>query len=315
VKKPIRIGVAGAGVFGGHHSAKVAAHEHAALAGVHDVDAARMHALASRFNTPAYSSYADFLHNLDAVIVAAPAVAHFDLARAALAAGKHVFVEKPIALNTNDADTLIALARAHGSVLQVGHQERYVAAAAGLLSINKSPIRIDCVRRTVASGRCEDVSVALDLMVHDLDLIRKLTNAEIEDMAANGDAHQAKAELALTNGALATIEASRRAGRPERRMTLVYDDGIIEFDFCNRTAVNTTRNRLSADFDTETAPLAFRDPLGYGANAFIDAIRHAGEPIVTGEDGRHAVDWARRIENMAGITLSEPLETKERLLA
>ena len=311
----IKVGVAGAGVFGGHHSAKFAAHKHALLVGVHDIDANRMNALAARFNVPAISGYADLIAAADAIVVAAPASAHFDLARAALAAGRHVFVEKPIALDIASADALIQLAKTTGAVLQIGHQERYVAEAAGLLSIGKSPVTIDCVRRTAACGRCEDVSVVLDLMVHDLDLIRKLTKADIETVAASGDAHGAKAELTLTNGAIVTLEASRRAGAPERRMMLVYDDGLIEFDFVNRKAINTTGAHLNADFDGAAAPPAFRDPLGYGADAFIDAIRRGGAPAVTGEDGRNALDWARRIEVAAGIGLAEGFEARERLRA
>ncbi|WP_165793690.1 Gfo/Idh/MocA family protein [Hyphococcus luteus] len=313
--KPIRVGVAGAGVFGGHHSAKIAAHDQASLAGVFDVDPARAEAMADRFKVSCFTDYAALIEAVDAIIVAAPASVHYDLAYEALAAGRHVFIEKPIALETADADALILLARGNGAVLQIGHQERYVAEAAGLLSIGKSPVKIDCVRRTGASGRCEDVSVVLDLMVHDLDLVRKLTNADIESVTANGDAHDAKAELTLTNGALVNLEASRRADAPERRMTLVYDDGIIEFDFVNRTAANTTGAALHADFDADEAPPAFRDPLGFGASAFIDAVMHLREPIVTGEDGRDALDWARRIENAAGIGLAEEFETTERLRA
>lgn len=315
VTELIKVGVAGAGVFGGHHSAKFAGHAHASLAGVYDIDASRMNALSARFGVPAFPVYADLIAAADAIVVAAPASAHFDLARAALAAGRHVFVEKPIALDTAGADTLIRLAKAAGAVLQIGHQERYVAEAAGLLSIGKSPVKIGCVRRTTASGRCEDVSVVLDLMVHDLDLIRKLTKADIDTVTAAGDAHGATAELTLTNGAIATLEASRRAGAPERRMTLVYDDGVVEFDFVNRKAVNTTGATLMADFAGEAAPQAFRDPLGYGANAFIDAIRQSAAPIVTGEDGRDALDWARRIETAAGIGFAGGIEARERLRA
>ncbi len=313
--KPIRVGVAGAGVFGGHHSAKIASHPDAAFAGVYDIDPARAEALAARFDVSPFTDYSALVEAVDAVIIAAPASAHYELAQEALAAGRHVFVEKPIALDTADAEMLIMLARANGAVLQIGHQERYVAEAAGLLAIGKSPARISCVRRTTASGRCEDVSVVLDLMVHDLDLIRKLTNADIESLTATGDAHDAKAELALSNGALATLEASRRADAPERRMMLVYDDGVIEFDFVNRTTVNTTAAPLQADFDADDPPAAFCDPLGVGANAFIDAASNLREPLVTGEDGRDALDWARRIEDEAGIGLAETFEATERLRA
>lgn len=313
--KPIRIGVAGAGVFGGHHCAKFAAHEAALLAGVHDIDTTRMNALAARFDVPAFADYAALIEAADAIVIAAPASAHFDLARKALAAGRHVFIEKPIALETAEADGLIRLARAKGAVLQVGHQERYVAEAAGLLSRARSPVKIDCVRRTAASGRCEDVSVMLDLMVHDLDLIRKLTAADLDEVTASGDAHHARAELLLSNGAVVNIEASRRAEAPERRMTLVYEDGVIEFDFVRRSISNTTPAALDCCIAGDAAPLACTDPLGYGAAAFLSAIRSGTAPAVSGEDGRHALDWARRIETAARAGLAAESEARERLRA
>ena len=315
VTKPIKIGVAGAGVFGGHHCAKYAAHDAATLAGVHDIDERRMTALAGRFGVPAFADYASLIDASDAIVVAAPASAHYDLARQALAAGRHVFIEKPIALEIAEADALIRLARAKGAILQIGHQERYVAEAAGLLARGVSPVKIDCVRRTGASGRCEDVSVMLDLMVHDIDLIRKLTRADIESVTASGDAHNARAELILSNGAVVNIEASRRADAPERRMTLVYEDGVIEFDFIKRSSSNTTPAAVTCCFKRDAAPLACTDPLGYGASAFIDAILKGGAPIVTGEDGRHALDWARRIEAAAGVSLAPAFDAQERLRA
>jgi predicted dehydrogenase len=316
VTKQLKIGVAGAGVFGGHHASKIAAHPQAVLAGVYDLDAERAAALAHRFGAVPHHDYARFLCGLDAVAVAASASAHYELARAALEAGRHVFVEKPIALDMAQANGLVALARQRGLVLQVGHQERYVASAAGLLDRKDSPLKVDCVRRTAASGRCEDVSVVLDLMIHDIDIIRQLTNSDIASVTAQGSVHDASAELTLRNGAIVSILASRRAATPERRMTLVYADGIIEFDFINRTLLNTTQSALNAEFDPDAAPLAFRDPLAYGADRFIAAI--AGDaapavtgpivtgpivtgPIVTGEDGRDALDWAVRIENAAAI--------------
>ncbi|MEO1135335.1 MAG: Gfo/Idh/MocA family oxidoreductase [Pseudomonadota bacterium] len=308
----VRIGVAGAGVFGGYHCSKVSEHPKAVLSGVFDIDGARASSLAEKNSSVSYLDYSAMLEATDAVIVAAAANAHFALASEALARGRHVFVEKPITLTTHEADALIALSNEQGVILQAGHQERYVAAAAGLLDRKTPPHKIDCIRHTMASGRCEDVSVVLDLMVHDLDLIRMLTQSEINTIEAHGGQHEAKAELQLTNGAVISLSASRRAPTPERRMTLVYDDGIVEFDFVNRKTTNTTETRLVSDFAEAEAPAAFRDPLAFGADAFINAILNSRAPIVTGADAREALAWAQRIEAAAAIGPAASTEAQER---
>ncbi len=310
----INIGVAGAGVFGGHHCGKIAGREDAALSGVYDIDHDRALLQARKHNVPAEKNFADLLERADAVIIAAPAIAHYELALEALRAGRHVFVEKPVALSLEEADELIALSMTRGLILQVGHQERYVAEAAGLFDRKRAPVKVDCVRHTAATGRCEDVSVVLDLMIHDIDLIRKLTGAEIESVSARGENHAAEAELMLDNGSTVSLAASRRAGTPERRMTLVYDDGIIEFDFVNRKAANTTPSPLHACFDGEDAPLSFRDPLAFGTEIFVTAIREGKTPSVTGADGRQALQWALSIEEAAGIGASydQQYKTPER---
>ena len=302
--KRIKIGVAGAWVFGGYHCGKVAGLDGVDLTCVYDLDPEKALIQAKKHNVLAETDFDALLDRSDAVVIAAPAIAHYDLARRALSAGRHVFVEKPVALTLEEADELVALAVVQGLILQVGHQERYVAEAVGLFDRKTPPVKIDCVRHTSASGRCEDVSVVLDLMIHDIDLIRKLTGAEIETLSAYGNSNAADAELTLDNGATVTLAASRRDGAPERRMTLVYEDGVIEFDFIKRAAENTTPSPLHACFDGEDAPLSFTDPLAYGAAAFAAAIAAGTAPQVTGADGRMALDWALRIEEAAGIEMA-----------
>ncbi len=308
----LRVGVAGAGVFGGYHASKYAAHPDVRLTAVFDIDGARASALASRFSSHAFSDFDIFLAACDAIVIAAPASVHYALACRALEAGKHLFIEKPVTLDVDEADALISLAREKELILQVGHQERYVFAAAGLLARGKAPLKIDSIRCTTASGRCEDVSVALDLMVHDIDLVRQLTGADIASIAAEGSQHALSAELKLTNGTLASLRSSRRTETPERRMTLIYDDGIIEFDFVKREVTNSTPAVLEADFSNDAAPLSFTDPLGFGANVFISCISLGREPIVTGEDGREALRWALEVEEAARLGIIEERAIPER---
>ncbi len=310
-----KIGIVGAGVFGAHHAAKYAGHDKAALTRVFDIDAGRAEKLARRFGVAACQNYSKFLIGLDAVVIAAPATRHYQLAREALEARCHVFVEKPLTLCAEDADTLIELAAAKQLVIQVGHQERYVFDAVGLFGRDRAPTKINCVRRGRASGRCEDVSVVFDLMVHDLDLVRHLTGAELLDVDAIGGAHEVTADLILSNGTIASLNASRRAPSLERRMTLTYDDGVIDFDFVKRAISNSTPMLLDTGFNEAVGSLAYSDPLGFGADQFIVAIHSGQEPIVTGRHGRIAVDWSQRIEFAMHKTVDIEFGRRERLLA
>lgn len=303
--------MAGAGVFGGYHAAKFAAREGAVVAGVYDIDATRAEALAARHGAATFKDYAKFLQNIDAVIIAAPATSHFALAEEALDCKRHLFVEKPLALSADEADALVQHASAAGVVLQVGHQERYVCDAVGLFADARAPLRIECVRRVRRTGRCEDVSVAFDLMVHDIDIVQQLTKSAVRSLRAEGDEDDLVAELALDSGTLVSLAAGRCSEEPERRMTVAYDDHVKEFDFFNRILIDRTTGRRIGEFANGGTPLALCDPLAHGAGLFLAAIR--GEPCayVNGRDGRACVDWAERIEQAAGLSDLQAIDLRE----
>ena len=311
----ISIGVAGAGVFGAHHIAKIDAHENTVFSGVCDLNNARAKELTEKFGGIVFEDFEALVAEVDAVVIAAPASKHFELAQMSLSAGKHTFVEKPLALSLENADRLIELASSKSLVLQVGHQERYVFAAAGLFARDNAPQRIECTRSTNAVGRCEDVSVVFDLMIHDLDLVRKLTKGELLGVTAEGGQDSVSTELTLSNGSTAVMSATRKAASVERRMILTYDDGIIDFDFVKRTCTNTTPQALKADVNEAANNLALSDPLAFGADQFVSAILSGADPIISGEDGRAAVDWALQIEEALPISLDNKRDTEERLYA
>ena len=151
-------------MFGGFHASKYAAHDRAQLVGIYDPDLSRAKELAGKHGAKAYDNLGKMLADVDAVTVASPAVHHFEAAAAALAHDRHVLVEKPIASSVEEARELIALAAAHGCVLQVGHQERFVFNAMGLFNVPDKPLRVEASRMGPPSERCLDVSVTLDLM-------------------------------------------------------------------------------------------------------------------------------------------------------
>lgn len=315
MSEDIRIGVAGAGVFGAHHSSKYAQMARATLAGVFDIDTERANKLASLCNTQAFDDFEALLGAVDAVVIASPASTHYRLARLALEAQRHVFVEKPLSLNVQEAEELSAFAKKQDLTLQVGHQERYVAMALGLMDYDAKPLRIECVRCAAPSGRCQDVSAVFDLMIHDFDLVRQLTKSQPEKVTARGHADEAEAELLLMDGVSAQFKVSRSAAVVERRMRLIYEEGFIEIDFMKRTIVNTTSAPLKNGFDDTGAPLAFTDPLGFGAERFVAAIVDGEDVHVTGQDGADATSWACAVENVIATAGVEVNSSKERVRA
>jgi predicted dehydrogenase len=182
----------------------------------------------------------DLLAASDAMIVAAPARAHYDLASRALRAGKHVLVEKPIAATLAQADELGTLAIERGLVLQVGHLERFSAAYQAMAGKVGAPLYIEATRIAPFKPRGTDVSVILDLMIHDLDLVLALVDSEIESVDAVGapvaSPHEdiANARLRFRNGAVATVTASRISPRTERRMRIFAQNAYLAADFSAR---------------------------------------------------------------------------------
>ena len=222
----LRIGVAGAGHFGRYHALKVAAAERATLVGIHDRDEERAKTVGWEAGAP-HMAFEELLPQIDALIVATPADAHHAVASAALRAGKHVLVEKPIASTLAEADELAALAQDRNVVLQVGHLERFSAAFQAMAARSGPPLYIEATRIAPFKPRGTDVSVILDLMIHDLDLILALVDSPIESVDAVGAAvasqHEdiANARIRFASGAVATITASRISARTERRMRIL----------------------------------------------------------------------------------------------
>lgn len=302
MERVCRAGVAGAGVFGGHHARKYASIEGVELIGVYDRGTGRALALAETLGVNGFEedAWAAFVDGLDLLTVAAPAVAHADLAVRGLKAGCHVYVEKPLAATREDARAILQAAAEAGRILACGHQERAVFKAMGLLDAPERPIRLEAVRKNSHTGRNEDVSVVLDLMIHDLDLALTLAGDHAQQVTATArapigpHADEARAEIVFGGGLTAVFESSRVAEARERTMRVVYPSGEVWIDFLARTFENTTPFALDPGF-AESA--IGKDPLGYSVQAFVDAARgRAVRPLVTGEEAYAALDLALRVE-------------------
>jgi predicted dehydrogenase len=289
----LKAGVAGAGVFGGFHAAKYAAQEGVTLAAVYDRDKLHAETLAARFGAEPFDDYAAFLAAVDAATLATPASSHADLGRRALAAGRHLYVEKPLATANADAATLVAMARSAGLVLACGHQERVVFEAMRLTAVAERPTRIEAVRRGLYAERCRDVSCVTDVMIHDLDLALTLTGRAGSVVSVEGVYDAVTAEVDFGDGATGRFEASRIADRRERTMRVVYPSGVVEIDFLAPSFADTTDHGLDPDF---AGTPDGRDPLGASVGRFVAAIGGKGRVAVTGEEGAAALALSLAIE-------------------
>lgn len=309
--KRVRVGVVGVGYFGRFHALKLARHPRAWLRAIADPDPARAVEVAAETGANAYTSHDALFDQVDAVSIATPAALHAAIAGDFLEAGIHVLVEKPLATCVDDADRLIALAESKSLIIQVGHQERAVLAAAGLFAIAERPSAIHCVRKGPYTGRNTDVDAVLDLMTHDLDMALALAPGEITAVSAKGrvarsaEVDEAQAILTLAGGTRLTFEASRIHDQRERIMRIDYPSGRLVIDFLARRVDNTTRHPLGPLFPAHDDHSGVAgDPLGFALDRFLAAVNGEGPPLVSGRDARPALVAAERIRQAIGRTLN-----------
>ncbi|HFB54845.1 MAG TPA: Gfo/Idh/MocA family oxidoreductase [Hellea balneolensis] len=298
-KDSLKIGVIGAGVFGGYHASKCAAHPRHDFIGIFDPTHDRVRAMAKKYETRAFDNCNMLLAGVDAVIVACPAVHHGPIAIAALRAGRHVLVEKPVAADLESATTMVRIAEEENLVLQVGHQERFVARAIGLDKTPERPMSIKAKRFGPKAVRGTDVSVTLDLMVHDLDMAMWLMDSRPdtirgESIKVYSEHPDAARACLMWNGVCKVeLEASRCEDKPERVMELEYPSGSVRVDFVNKTFKDTTGFGLNKEFARHVFSV---DSLGAATDAFTASILD-GEPVmVPGSAGRDALEMALKID-------------------
>jgi predicted dehydrogenase len=314
----LRVGIAGAGHFGRYHALKAAASDRVQLMGIYDPHIERAKTVGWEAGAPDMALDV-LLASIDALIVAAPAEAHHGLAAAALRAGKHVLVEKPIAATLAQADDLAALAAARGLVLQVGHLERFSAAFRALEGRAGPPLYVEATRIAPYKQRGTDVSVILDLMIHDLDLILALVDSPIESVDAVGAAvaraHEdiANARLRFANGAVATITASRISARTERRMRIFAQDRYLAVDFATRklTVIGPGQGQGglggygqpaagAGGFAIQEVSWEDHDSLAAEHAAFVSSVLDGAPVLVDAAAGRRALAAALAVtESMA----------------
>lgn len=309
-----RVGVIGAGSLGFHHIRILRDMESVDFAGFVEMSDDRGASVARELNVVRHPDVATLLECVDAVTVVVPTPAHFAVAMQALEAGRHVFIEKPIAATLREADELLALAQRNGCIVQTGHVERFNRAVRAALPHVSQPRFIESERLAPFSLRGSDVAVVLDLMIHDIDLVLTLVGDTAEDIAAVGVPvltpmlDIANARVTFSSGAVANITSSRISRERVRKIRIFQESGYISLDlaagvgdfFRLKEKLDTTR-ALSGPVDITdfvdrislTAPEG--EPLRLEFESFVAAILGEGPVVVTGDDGRRALAVALRI--------------------
>lgn len=304
----LRAAVIGVGYLGRFHAQKYAALPDVELVGVVDAHAATAERVAAELGVAAIAGVAELAGRVDLVSIASSTESHYAVARECLQLGLHVLVEKPITVTVAQADELIALAKARGRVLQVGHLERFNPAWLAVRDKVTQPVFIEAHRMAPFKPRGIDVSVVLDLMIHDLDLILPLVNSPIAELRASGvpvlteGVDIANARLEFANGCVANITASRTSTASLRRMRIFQHHEYLSVDFGERK-ISFSRKRESLvegepPIDTDVYQQPAADALLTEIRAFVDAVKDGTPPAVSGEAGRAALAVALDIEKL-----------------
>ncbi|OQY06895.1 MAG: UDP-N-acetyl-D-glucosamine dehydrogenase [Desulfobacteraceae bacterium 4572_123] len=302
--KKLRAGVIGVGYLGKYHAQKYAGMDNVDLVGVVDTEKSRAETVARQVGTRAYTSHLDLMGRVDAVSIAVPTPAHYAVGRDFLENSVDILIEKPMTTSLEEADKLLEMAESRGLIIQVGHLEEFNPAVVAAKEFVKRPMFIESHRLSIYNDRSTDVSVVLDLMIHDIDIILNLVKSEIKEIRAAGapvtskQVDIANARLEFENGCVANITASRISTKNQRKIRLFQRDGYLAVDFSKReiTVINQVGQKDPSDLipGMEIKQLCFieGDALENEIRSFVTAVSSRKLPEVTGKMGRNALKIA-----------------------
>jgi predicted dehydrogenase len=314
---PVKVGVIGVGHLGRFHALNYSQMPGAELVGVTDVDAARAEGVAAEAHCRAFPDSESLLSAVEAVSVAVPTDRHFEAGSAVLKKGVHLLIEKPITRTLDEAEALIGLARKAGVILHVGQVERFNPGIQALAGFGLAPRFIEAHRLAPFNPRGTEVSVILDLMIHDIDILLHLIPSEIKRVDASGvavvsgTADIANARIQFANGAVANLTASRISQKKMRKMRLFQRDAYLSVDFLERTAeiYALESETFSGDMTLgeigvgdRKRKIAYRRPdvpdkqgLQLELEAFVRAVRGEKTEAADGEAGKRALAIAMEV--------------------
>jgi len=312
----LKVGVFGVGHLGKFHLNNWKEIKTAELVGFYDPDDEIAWEVASKYQLTRFSDPTQLMDVCDVVDIVAPTPAHFVLCEQAVRKGKHVFVEKPLANTMAEARELVKLVRESNVKLQVGHVERFNPAFLAVQSMPLNPLFIEVHRLAQFNPRGTEVSVILDLMIHDIDIILSIVHSEVNNISANGVAVMtetpdiASVRIEFHNGCVANLTSSRISMKKMRKMRLFQKDAYIGIDFLNKKSevikLKTPEDLDVFAFDIETPngkkTIALSNPVVPEVNAirlelekFTEAILTNTPTRVSEVDGYRAMDIAHQI--------------------
>lgn len=320
----LKIGVIGAGHLGKFHLNNWVTIEGVQVVGFCDTDDANAKAVAQKYQLQRFEEVEKLIDACDAIDIVAPTTYHFELCELAIKKGKHVFVEKPLANTMDEAKELVKLAKEANIKFQVGHVERFNPAFLALKGQSLNPMFIEVHRLAQFNPRGTDVSVILDLMIHDIDIILSLVKGNVNYISANGVAVMsdtpdiANVRIEFDNGCVANLTSSRISMKKMRKMRLFQKDAYIGIDFLEKKTeiirLNTPgdKNVFTFDIDTNNGKktIAIANPAVEDVNAikmeleqFRDAILNNSDTPVSAVDGFRAMEVAHQIlEKIGNVT-------------
>jgi predicted dehydrogenase len=319
----IRVGVIGTGHLGKLHASLYREVEQAEIAGIYDLDREKSRRIGAELNIKSFDSMEELIGAVEAVNIVTPTTTHFELAKKALEANLHVFLEKPITSSEDEASQIIGLAGEKQKILQVGHIERFNPAVLALADVELKPIFIESHRLASFNPRGTDVAVILDLMIHDLDLILSLVKSEAVQIDASGvgvvspTVDIANARIQFANGCVANVTASRISNKKMRKMRIFQPNAYISLDFVDGFSeifYTTESGKLNFNDGTLAFSLGQIDaggikkeikynklqrtginPLKQELRAFIESIDAGIQPVVDGKAGLAALRLANKV--------------------
>jgi predicted dehydrogenase len=315
IVQPLRVAVVGVGHLGRHHARVLSALPGVQLVAVADIDRVRAEEIAALHGTRPLFDARDLVGLVDAVTVAVPTEQHRDVSVPLLASGVPVLVEKPMARTLGEADDMIAVAAQRGVTLAVGHTERFNPAVEAARPLLADPRFIEVHRLGAFPDRSLDIDVVLDLMIHDLDVVLSLVNADVESVEAvgvpvlTGRVDIANARLRFANGCIANVTASRISRDRVRKIRFFQPAAYLSIDYAaQKLEVWKLVRGTGAQPSIEGGdlPVPNEEPLRRELVDFVEAVRHRRDPVVPGPQGRRALALAQRVVDRMAIEFELP---------
>lgn len=312
----LKIGVFGTGHLGKFHLNNWKEIDGVELVGFFDPDHTNAKEVSEKYNLKRFRNEDELMDACDAVDIVAPTQYHFTICEKAIKKSKHVFVEKPMANTMHEARTLVKLVKESKIKFQVGHVERFNPAFLAAQSLELNPMFIEVHRLAQFNPRGTEVSVILDLMIHDIDVVLSLVKSEVKTISASGVAVMtdtpdiANVRIEFNNGCVANLTSSRISMKKMRKMRLFQKDAYIGIDFLEKKTevikLKTEKDKNVFAFDMETPngvkTIAIANPQVAEINAikkeleeFVAAIQNKTQPIVNEIDGFRAMEVAHQI--------------------